>query len=87
MKKISASEGMYLTQKNIENEGGRVFALTLYLADNDSEDNWREATQVEYYAWQKAQEEETENALRENENVRTEDENVRTESDESPKGE
>lgn len=87
MKKISASEGMYLTQKTIENEGGRVFALTLYLAENDSEDNWREATQEEYYAWQKAQEEETENALRENGNVRTEDENVRTESDESPAGE
>lgn len=57
MKKITASEGKYFTQKNIENEGGRTFAITLYLADNDSPDNWREATQEEYYAWQKKQEE------------------------------
>lgn len=56
MKKITASEGMYLTQRNIENEGGRTFTITLYLADNDSPDNWREATQEEYYTWQKKQE-------------------------------
>lgn len=57
MKKISASEGHYLTQKNLENEGGRTFAISLYLADNDSPDNWREATQEEYYEWQKKQDE------------------------------
>ena len=57
MKKISASEGHYLTQKNLENEGGRTFAISLYLADNDSPDNWREATQEEYYEWQKNQDE------------------------------
>lgn len=57
MRKITASEGKYFTQKSIENEGGRTFAITLYLADNDSADNWREATQEEYYAWQKKQEE------------------------------
>lgn len=56
MKKITASEGKYFTQKNIENEGARTYAITLYLADNDSEDNWREATQEEYYEWQKKQE-------------------------------
>lgn len=54
---------MYLTQKNIENEGGRTFALSLYLADNDSEDNWREATQEEYYEWQRKMEEQAEAAL------------------------
>lgn len=56
MKKITASEGKYFTQKNIENEGARTYAITLYLADNDSEDNWREATREEYYEWQKKQE-------------------------------
>lgn len=56
MKKITASEGKYFTQKNIENEDARAYAITLYLADNDSEDNWREATQEEYYEWQKKQE-------------------------------
>lgn len=60
MKKIKASEGKYLTQKTLENESGRIFALTLYLADNDSEDNWREATQEEYYEWQQKMEAEVE---------------------------
>lgn len=63
MEKIKASEGMYLTQKNLENESGRTFALTLYLADNDSADNWREATQEEYYKWQRAMDEQAEEAL------------------------
>ena len=60
MKKITASEGKYFTQKNIENEGARTYAITLYLADNDSKDNWREATQEEYYEWQKKQEQDFE---------------------------
>lgn len=55
MEKIKASEGMYLTQKEIENEGARVFAVSLFLADNDSADNWREATMEEYYKWQQEQ--------------------------------
>lgn len=55
MEKITAKEGMYLTQKNLENENGRVFAISLYLADNDSADNWRDATQQEYYEWQRGQ--------------------------------
>lgn len=41
MRKITASEGKYFTQKNIENEGGRTFAITLYLADNDSGERQR----------------------------------------------
>lgn len=55
MEKIKASEGMYLTQKEIENEDARVFAVSLFLADNDSADNWREATMEEYYKWQQDQ--------------------------------
>ena len=55
MEKIKASEGMYLTQKEIENEGARVFAVSLFLADNDSAENWREATMEEYYKWQQEQ--------------------------------
>ena len=55
MEKIKASEGMYLTQKEIENESARVFAVSLFLADNDSADNWREATMEEYYRWQQEQ--------------------------------
>ena len=55
MEKIKASEGIYLTQKEIENEGARVFVVSLFLADNDSADNWREATMEEYYRWQQEQ--------------------------------
>lgn len=55
MEKIKASEGMYLTQKEIENEDARVFTVSLFLADNDSADNWREATMEEYYKWQQEQ--------------------------------
>ena len=55
MEKIKASEGMYLTQKEIENEGARVFVVSLFLADNDSADNWREATMEEFYKWQQDQ--------------------------------
>jgi hypothetical protein len=55
MEKIKASEGMYLTQKEIENEGARVFVVSLFLADNDSAENWREATMEEYYKWQQEQ--------------------------------
>lgn len=55
MEKIKASEGMYLTQKEIKNEGARVFVVSLFLADNDSADNWREATMEEYYKWQQEQ--------------------------------
>ena len=55
MEKIKASEGMYLTQKEIENESARVSVVSLFLADNDSADNWREATMEEYYKWQQEQ--------------------------------
>lgn len=55
MEKLTAKEGMYLTQKNIENENGRVFAISLYLADNDCAENWRDATQQEYYEYQRKQ--------------------------------
>lgn len=57
MEKITASEGKYLTQKSLNDESTRVFSISIYLADNDSADNWREATQEEYYNWQRKQEE------------------------------
>lgn len=63
MEKIKASEGMYLTQKSVENEGARVFAISLYLADNDSRENWREATKEEYYEWQRKQDSEVEEQM------------------------
>lgn len=63
METIKASNGMYLTQREIENEDSRVFAIALNLAVNDSPDNWREATQEEYYQWQLAQQEQLEKSL------------------------
>lgn len=58
MKKITASEGKYLTQKTLENENTRVFVISVYLADIDAEENWREATQEEYYNYQRKRDEE-----------------------------
>lgn len=63
MEKITASEGMYLTQKEVNDESSRVFSISVYLADNDSADNWREATQEEYYKWQRKQDENIESEM------------------------
>lgn len=76
MKTIKAKEGMYLTQKNLENEGGRVFATSLYLADNDSEDNWRDATMQERYDWETRMESEMEEKLGNKDNAPSDKDNT-----------
>ena len=53
MKQIVAKDGYYLTQKEVKNEGERVFSIRLMLADEDSEDNWKEVLINEYYEWEK----------------------------------
>lgn len=53
LKKLTASEGMYLTQsKEVEN---RVFAKSIYLAQGDEVENWREATAEEKEAYEAAE--------------------------------
>jgi hypothetical protein len=50
MKKISAQEGTYLTQKGDVPDGERVYCTELICPD-DSEQNWINASEEEYLAW------------------------------------
>ena len=53
LKKLTASDGMYLTQVNeVEN---RVFAKSIYLGKGESVENWREATAEEKEAYEAAE--------------------------------
>ena len=51
LRKLTASEGMYLTQ-NFETEE-RTYTEYLYLAENEIVENWREATQEEKENYEK----------------------------------
>ena len=55
MKIIKATEGMWLTQ--VGEAAERIYAKAVILAVNDTEDNWREATNDEREAFLKAMEE------------------------------
>lgn len=50
---LTPSEGMWLTQA-YETEN-RVFSDGVYLAVNESPDNWREATEIEKLEWEEAE--------------------------------
>lgn len=52
MEKITAKEGMWLTQSADIPDEERVFTDSVYLAVNDSKDRWRDATQAEKDAWE-----------------------------------
>ena len=49
IQKLTASKGMTLTN-------GETFGKTIYLAQNDTADNWREITDAEAEELQKTQE-------------------------------
>lgn len=50
LRKLTASDGMYLTQVNeVEN---RVFAKSIYLGKGEVVENWREATAEEKEAYE-----------------------------------
>ncbi len=51
MEKITAKEGMWLTQSGDIKDEERVFTDSVYLAVNDSKDRWRDASQEEKEAW------------------------------------
>lgn len=51
METIKAKEGMWLTQAAETETGARVYSKELWLAVNDSAENWRDATDEEYQAW------------------------------------
>lgn len=53
LKKLTASEGMYLTQvKEVEK---RTYAKSLYLGKGEVVENWREATAEEKEAYEAAE--------------------------------
>lgn len=61
MKELKANEGYYLTQSaDVANED-RIF-ITAIKGENVNESDWREATQEEKEAYEKAQEEKAEKA-------------------------
>lgn len=49
---IEPDDGMWLTQAEDVEILARLFSKKVYLAVNDSEDNWREITQAEYEQYQ-----------------------------------
>lgn len=52
MEKITAKEGMWLTQSGDIRDEERVFTDSVYLAVNDSRERWRDADQAEKDAWE-----------------------------------
>lgn len=51
MKVLKAKQDMWLTQSADIPDEERVYTDSVYLAVNDSEDRWRDATQAEKEAW------------------------------------
>lgn len=63
---IQAEEGKYLTQAEEVNIEERIITNDkVYLAVNDSADNWREITEEEKHEYERLQEEAREKATRE----------------------
>lgn len=53
LRKLTPTEGMWLTQMG--NTDARIFSQEIYLAVNDSPENWREATEQEKLEWEEAE--------------------------------
>lgn len=51
LRKLTASEGMYLTQAD-ESLEERTYAKTVYLGQGEKVENWREATDEERQAYE-----------------------------------
>ena len=60
MKVLKAKEGMWLTQSADIPSEERVFTDSVFLAVNDSEDRWRDATNEEKDEWERLMEERVE---------------------------
>lgn len=52
MEKITAKEGMWLTQSGDIKDEERVYTDSVFLAVNDSRDRWRDATDQEKQEWE-----------------------------------
>lgn len=53
---LTAAEGHFLTQANLENVEGAVISTKVYLAVNDAPENWKEITAEEAEAIKAEQE-------------------------------
>lgn len=62
---LTASEGCFLTQANLENVEGAVISTKVYLAVNDAPENWKEITAEEAEAIKAEQERIREEQLKE----------------------
>lgn len=51
-RRLTPDAGLWLTQKQIEDEAKRGFSQLMYLGINDSPDNYTEWTQEQWQAWQ-----------------------------------
>lgn len=51
-RRLTPTEGLWLTQKEVAEETNRIFSQLMYLGVNDSPDNYTEWTQEQYDAWQ-----------------------------------
>lgn len=63
LRKLTASEGMYLTQAD-ESLEERTYAKTVYLGQGEKVENWREATDEERQAYEVERERRAEEAYR-----------------------
>lgn len=52
MRKLEAPDGYYYTQAADVEKEMRIYAKILFLANNDSEENYRLATEAEKKAWE-----------------------------------
>lgn len=52
MRKLEAPDGYYYTQVADVEKEMRIYAKILFLANNDSEENYRLATEAEKKAWE-----------------------------------
>lgn len=65
LRRLTPTEGMWLTQ--MSKTDARIFSQEIYLAVNDSPENWREATEQERLEWEEAEKARMEAELAEHE--------------------
>lgn len=52
-RKLTPSEGLYLSQKVLADENERIFSTLMFLGVNDSTDNYVEKTEAEKEEWER----------------------------------
>ena len=52
-RKLTPSEGLYLSQKVLADENERIFSTLMFLGVNDTTDNYIEKTEAEKEQWER----------------------------------